>query len=108
MGNHRRAGHIHTKAFSGRFGFDILRISQIQTDSQNQSNGNAPIGVIIVPIYMVGYDIYIGVGLSALLGWTIRAMREPSECGPGTELAPRFFVCDGPKTINSREGRTSA
>jgi hypothetical protein len=37
-------------------------------------------------------DIYIGVGLSALLGWTSRAMREPSECGPGTELAPRFFM----------------
>ena len=30
------------KAFSGRFGFDALRISQIRTDSQKQSNGNAP------------------------------------------------------------------
>ena len=42
LGNHRRAGHIHTKAFSERFGFDDVRISQIQTSSQNQSNGNAP------------------------------------------------------------------
>jgi len=30
------------KAFSERFGFDDVRISQIQTDSQKQSNGNAP------------------------------------------------------------------
>ena len=30
------------KAFSGRFGFDILRISQIRTNGQKQSNGNAP------------------------------------------------------------------
>ena len=42
---------------------------------------------------MMGYDIYIGVGLSALLGTTTRAMREPSKRGPGTELAPRLFVC---------------
>ena len=40
-----------------------------------------------------GVRLYIGVGLSALLGSTIRAMREPSECGPGKELAPRFFIC---------------
>ena len=45
---------------------------------------------------MMGYSIYIGVGLSALLGQTDRAMREPSGCGPGTELAPRFScVYDG-------------
>ena len=36
--------------------------------------------------------IYIGVGLSALLGSTNRAMREPLDRGPGTGLAPRFFV----------------
>ena len=92
MGNHRRAGHIHTKAFSGRFGFDGLRISQIQTVSQNQSNGNAPKGVIIVPISMVGYGIYISVGLSALLGSTNRVMREPLDRGLGTELATRFCM----------------
>jgi len=34
------------------------------------------------------------VGLSALLGQTDRAMREPQHVGPGTELAPRFScVC---------------
>lgn len=45
---------------------------------------------------MVDYDIYICVGLSALLGMTTRAMREPSKRGPGTELAPRFScVYDG-------------
>jgi hypothetical protein len=38
------------KAFSERFGFDDVRISQIQTDSQKQSNGNAPWGVVSVHI----------------------------------------------------------
>ena len=30
------------KAFSERFGFDEVRISQLRTDCQKQSNGNAP------------------------------------------------------------------
>jgi len=84
------------KAFSGRFGFDALRISQIQTSGQEQSNGDAPwrCRLYMPCILRVGYCIYIyiGVGLSALLGWTTRAMREPSKRGPGTGLAPRFCV----------------
>ena len=42
LGDHLRWDTYILKAFSGRFGFDALRISQIQTDCQNQSNGNAP------------------------------------------------------------------
>ena len=83
-------GHIHTKAFSERFGFDALRISQVQTSGQNQSNGNAPLRCSILHIIIMCMFTYIGVGLSALLGTTTRAMREPSKRGPGTELAPRF------------------
>ena len=60
------------KAFSGRFGFDALRISQIQTSGQEQSNGDAPwrCRLYMPCILRVGYCIYIyiGVGLSALLG----------------------------------------
>ena len=105
MGNHLRRDTDILKAFSGCFGFDGLRISQIQTVSQDQSNGNAPRGVIIVPISMVGYGIYIGVGLSALLGSTNRAVREPLDRGPGTELAPRFlYVCSKLETITSALG----
>ena len=91
-------GYIHNiKAFSGRFGFDALRISQIRTDGQKQSNGNAPWRCrlyMFLALYLE-HDIYIyiSVGLSALLGLTIRAMREPSKRGPGTGLAPRFFLC---------------
>jgi len=33
---------ILTKAFSGRFGFDDVRTSQLQTVSQKQGSGNAP------------------------------------------------------------------
>ena len=57
------------KAFSGRFGFDILRISQIQTACQDQSNGNAPWGCrILCPSAMMVLWYIHRVGLSALLG----------------------------------------
>lgn len=36
---------------------------------------------------------YTGVGLSALLVSTCRAMREPQFVKRVTELAPRFFIC---------------
>ena len=96
MGNLLWCDTYILKAFSGRFGFDALRISQIQTSGQEQSNGDAPwrCRLYMPCILRVGYCIYIyiGVGLSALLGWTTRAMREPSKRGPGTGLAPRFCV----------------
>lgn len=34
---------------------------------------------------------YTGVGLSALLVSTYRAMRRPLDCGTGDRLAPRFL-----------------
>ena len=61
-----------------------------------------PLWCNIVPILLVGYDIYIGVGLSALLGQTDRAMREPQHVGSGTELAPRFWCVCAFKSITSR------
>ena len=82
------------KAFSERFGFDVLESRKFKLVVKTKATGTPLGGVIIVPIYMVGYGIYIGVGLSALLGTTTRAMREPQHVGPGTELAPRFLcVC---------------
>ena len=81
------------RRFLNALGLTLWESRKFKLVVKNQSNGNAPWGVIIVPIYMVGYDIYTGVGLSALLGTTTRAMREPSKRGPGTELAPRLFVC---------------
>ena len=82
------------RRFLNALGLTLWESRKFKLVVKNQSNGNAPWGVIIVPILMVGYDIYIGVGLSALLGTTTRAMREPSKRGPGTELAPRFScVC---------------
>ena len=87
--------HIHNKkAFSERFGFDALRISQIQTDSQEQSNGNAPFRYILRSIlYKDSHVQYIRHrGASALFGWTIRAMREPSKRGPGSRRLHAFCV----------------
>lgn len=41
-------GTIHIKAFTERFGFDNVRISQVQTVRQRQSNGNAPWDVLYI------------------------------------------------------------
>ena len=71
LGNQRRWDTYIIKAFSGRFGFDDVRTSQLQTVSQKQSNGNAPWGVICLCsaiICLWHWYIYIIVGLSALLG----------------------------------------
>ena len=61
-------------------------------------------GVVPVHILKNVSLTYIGVGLSALLGLTIRVMRRPLHRGPGTELAPRFFVC----MLKEIKPRTSA
>ena len=57
---------------------------------KNKATGTSLEGVIIMP-GSGRDDIYIGVGLSALLGWTDRVMRRPSKRGPGKRLAPRFL-----------------
>ena len=73
-------GHIHIKAFSERFGFDALRTSQLLTDSQKTKQRGRPLGcfiqtfviriaTLVWSVGMQGWYIYIGVGLSALLGF---------------------------------------
>ena len=81
-----------------RFGFDCVRISQIPTICQGQSNGNAPRDVLYLLQYQQGLlvvagglYIYISVGFSALLVSTDRAMREPLHSGTGKRLAPRLL-----------------
>ena len=103
--------HIHKKAFSGRFGFDDVRTSQLQTVSQKQSNGNAPRDVysqaqcFLLRSWSVEkrwYIISISVGLSTLLVSTNGAMRRPLHRGTGDSLAPRFCVYMG--MVNSFSG----
>ena len=50
---------------------------------------------VIVRVCVRDNYMYIGVGLSALLGLTDRAMRRPSKRGPGKGLAPRFLLYHG-------------
>ena len=59
-------------------------------------------GVVSVRIIMMCQVTYIGVGLSALLGWTTRAMREPSKRGPGSRTGSTFFrvYAEEPRTKN--------
>ena len=98
-----RVGHIYIKGVTGRFGFDDSRISQVQTVSQKQSNGNAPrVFYMYSPwctlLYRKGKgELYtdIGVGLSALLVSTNWAMREPLNRGTSDRLAPRFLCVYG-------------
>ena len=79
------------KAFSERFGVDVLESRKFKLLVKTKATGTPLRGVIIVPICMVGYGIYIGVGLSALLGSTSRAMREPQHVDRASGLAPRFL-----------------
>lgn len=93
-------GHIYIKGVTERFGFDAVRISQVQTVSQKQSNGNAPrVFYMYSPwctlLYRKGKgELYtdIGVGLSALLVSTNWAMREPLLRGTSDRTGSTFFV----------------
>ena len=70
-----------------RFGFDAIRISQIQRQVKNKATKNASWGVLYTAL--IGFNrfngccqegflyTYTSVGLSALLVSTCRAMREP-------------------------------
>ena len=78
---------IHTKGVTERFGFDAIRISQVQYSLSKTKQRERPKGCFIctahsVPYYIDGKgkgELYtnIGVGLSALLVSTNWAMREP-------------------------------
>jgi len=105
----KRARYIYIKGVTERFGFDGRRISQIQTVSQKQSNGDASwddymqssLAILGDSHFLRVYYILIGVGLSALLVSTNRAMREPFYRGTSIRLAPRFFVCVNDKFQHS-------
>ena len=66
------------KAFSGRFGFDMLESRTFKLPVKNKATGTPLNDVVSVRINTnVLMFTYICVGLSALLGLTDRAMREP-------------------------------
>lgn len=46
----RLGGHIYIKGVTVRFDFDSVRTSQTRTDCQEQSNGNAPWGVLYMSL----------------------------------------------------------
>ena len=66
-------GHINIKGVTVRFGFDVLRISQVLKSVENKATGNAPGDVCIHQFALWAVpcrpdvNICIGVGLSALL-----------------------------------------
>ena len=97
----RRGRLIYIKGVSVRFGFDDRRTSQTLYGLSRTKQRKRPKGCIIyilnrpwcvVPSLWVYLYMYIGVGLSALLVSTIRAMRRPFYRGTSDRLAPRFFV----------------
>ena len=88
--------YILIKAFTGRFGFDDSRISQLRTISQKQSNGDVPRDVYKHAMscnkWDTGCQYNIGVGLSALLVSTNWAMREPLNRGTGKSIGSTFLL----------------
>ena len=46
----RLCGHVYIKGVTVRFGFDAVRTSQLPTDCQKQSNGNASWGVFYTAV----------------------------------------------------------
>ena len=87
--------NIYIKGVTVRFVFDAVRTSQIPSISQKQSNGNAPRWCIICILASCWHELYIGigVGLSALLVSTNRAMRRPLLRGTSNRTGSHaFFV----------------
>ena len=89
--NHTQGGlkqNILTKAFSGRFGFDSVRTSQLLMISQKQSSGNAP-GNVYISAYIHFHSAW---------GFQRCSFRLIGQCEGlytverVTELAPRLFL----------------
>ena len=94
--------YILIKGVFVRFGFDELEsrkfIDKSRTKQQRTLHGVYYICSqcfqSIFRLFSRGLlYIYTGVGLSALLVSTCRAMREPQFVKRATELAPRFSIC---------------
>ena len=85
-----------------RFGFDELesrkfidksRAKQQRTPHEVYDVQPSLTSITLVVVVRVSLYTYTGVGLSALLVSTCRAMREPQFVERVTEVAPRFFIC---------------
>ena len=82
-----------------RFGFDVLELRKFKLSVKSKATGTPLKGVFKAPALSLGISMpcvnvgrlsYIGVGLSALLVSTGRAMREPRYVERVTGLAPRL------------------
>ena len=89
----------HKKAFTRRFGFDNVRISQVRTVRQKQSNGNAPWDVLYIQTpnlspWHVGTAryVYICVGLSRC------SFRRTGHC-EGLYIAERAISKKAPRSF---------
>ena len=74
------------KAFAKRFDFDCVRISQVRTVSQIQSNGKCPLGWLYINVY----KSFI-VGRWRCSFQTNRAMREPLHSGASDQHRLHVF-----------------
>ena len=80
----KRARYIYIKGVTERFGFDVVESRKFKLIVKNKATGTLhgmfiyiPLLTIFINSHLEVYYILIGVGLSALLVSTIRAMREP-------------------------------
>ena len=98
----QRLGRHNGKGVFVRFGFDELesrkfidksRTKQQRTPHEVYDVQPSLTSITLVVVVRVFLYTYTGVGLSALLVSTCRAMREPQFVERVTEVAPRFFIC---------------
>ena len=100
LGTDGEAGtYIYIKGVTERFGFDVVRISQVLRIVKNKATGTPQGCFICKPLVRLVRKtqqgrlyIDIGVGLSTLLVSTIRAMREPLLRGTSDRTGSTFFV----------------
>ena len=93
----RWAKCIYIKGVTERFGFDGLRISQIQNNLSKTKQRGRPMRCLLthtnLHMWVCRVVVYnISVGLSALLVSTDWAMREPLDRGTSIRRAPRLFM----------------
>ena len=97
----KRAWHIHIKRRNWTLWFWRTWISQVQTVSQKQSNGDAPWDVYIQPALVVGVNHHGPAGwniYSSAWGFQRCSFRLTGQCeSPGTwnehQTDSTFFVC---------------
>ena len=81
------------KAFSGRFGFNVLESRKFKLSVKNKATRTPLSDVVNTNPLLVGLCIYIPWGFLCCSVLTDRAMRRPLHRGPSNRIGSTFFYC---------------